>query len=260
MADEPETGSGKCTIPYFFYDVISFIIPGATLILGSFWIWLGKDWSAALFCYLRNGGKEEGSIAAISVIVGVLFILFLAVSSVCGFVLSTLSYQLVEKLLWRRLLPRMQERLPKLHTEYSLQALEGFMGGPENAKSLRESYRTKFGRDLTKEADIDHASNICTYFIWSRNTGLGTITARFDAEKIMAQSSVLVGALLLGELLFCCFHQGQIHDPEAHCFVWSATIFAFLIASLIAFDFHRKKRVYGRFQIFLALAFKEHER
>jgi hypothetical protein len=241
MGEGKEVGSGKGVIPYFFYDVISFIIPGSYLLFGGFSIWFGKQWSEALYNWMTTGGKQEGSIAAISVLAGVLFILFLGISSFVGFVLSTLSYQAVE-VVWRRISP------------YTLIGLRMFAGSDGQEEKLKRSFSAMFGCDL-EHCDLDKASNLCAYYIWDHSPVLGPLTTRFDAEKIMSQSSILVSFLLavvdLAHYL-CAASVCGAASPG----VFLVSLFGFLfcmIASLFAFKFHRKKRVYGRYQIFLAL-------
>lgn len=236
VGDESEVGSGKGIIPNFFYDVISFIIPGSCLLIGGFLIWFGQDWSKALFCWLTAGGRQEGSIAAISVLFGICFILFLGISSFLGFLLSTLSYQIVERP-FRKFSP------------CSMDKLREFAGSGDDEAKLKRSFAAKFGKDLEK-CNIDRASNICAYYIWKNSSVLGTLSGRFDAEKIMAQSSILVSFLLLA-VDICAAAFGRL--SHFTFFTWLVCLLLCLIASSFAFCFHRQKRVYGRFQIFLAL-------
>lgn len=246
MGGENENVSWKGVIPNFFYDVISFIIPGSYLLLGSFLIWFGKKWSEALYIWITTPDKPEGSIAATSVLVGVAFILFLAISSFVGFLLSALSYWLVEVRVWRRKEP------------YTMSGLGEYMGSEGQQEKLKESFKAMFGYDL-KDCNLDKASNLCAYYIWDQSPLLGTITGRFDAEKIMSQSSILVSFLLvLLDLFHYCYLAAVCGDASPGVLLASVVGLLFcLIASWLAFEFHRKKRVYGRYQMFLTLIAKQ---
>lgn len=234
MAEGSVHADGKSTIPYFFYDVISFIIPGALLLLGGLAIAFGRDWSCAFYSWLQSS-HEEGSITAIGVILGIAFLLFLAVSAAIGFLLSSLSYQIIDRP-WKWKWP------------HSLPGMSDFMGGGVDSNvRLNKAYLENFGEQLTERSDIDRASALCEYLIWHRNPTLGVITARFDAEKIMSQSLILVGVILLVETVF----QDWAATPKMLCI----SIFAAMTcASIFAFHYHRRKRVYARFLVFLAIS------
>ena len=239
MAEGSEHSSGKGVIPYFFYDVISFIIPGASLLIGGFLILFGKDWSEAVFNWFKSQTQHEESIAALSVLAGVAFLLFLGAASAIGFLLSSISYHLVDKLIWGKLLIWPKSKL-------SFRGLMEFGGSNQSNEKLVRVYQKNFGVKLNEVLEIDRASAVCEYYIWSHSQRLGVMASRFDAEKILCQSLALVSFLLLVE----------------SCIWWhsSLTILGFLaslLASSAAFDYHRKKRVYGRFQIFLALCSEE---
>jgi hypothetical protein len=85
MAEGSEHSGGKSLIPFFFFDVISFIVPGAILLIGGFGIWFGKEWSSVFYEWLHAPGREEGSIAAIGVILGVIFSFSLALRPLSDF-------------------------------------------------------------------------------------------------------------------------------------------------------------------------------
>ena len=247
MAEENEGVGGKGVIPHFFYDVISFIIPGSYLLFGGFLIWFGQQWSVALCHWMATGEKQEGSIAAISVLAGILFILFLGISSFIGFLLSALSYQTVERI-WGAINP------------YTMPGLKDYMGSEGQEEKLKERFKEMFGRDLENpNCNLDRASNLCAYYIWDHSPLLGTITCRFDAEKIMSQSSILVSFLLAGlDLVHYVYAVLVCGAPSPSAF--AAYLFGILlcmIGSSFAFTFYREKRVYGRYQIFIVLVAKQ---
>jgi hypothetical protein len=249
MPEENEGLSGKGVIPFFFYDVISFIIPGSYLLFGGFLIWFGQQWSESLYNYIALGGRQEGSIAALSVIAGVLFILFLGLSSFIGFLLSSLSYQTIEKL-WKLVRP------------YSMCRLKMFVGIGEGRGKLEEIFGEMFGQALSED-NLDRASNLCAYYIWDHSPVLGSVTGRFDAEKIMSQSSILVGILLAAlDLVHYVYALLVFSIADPSVFLSSLSgILVCTIACSFAFTFHREKRVYGRYQMFLLLVAKrEHSK
>lgn len=231
MSDGSEHSSGKGVIPYFFYDVISFIIPGASLIIGGFLIFIGKDWTGAVYSWLESPSQHQESIAALTVLFGIAFLLFLGVASAVGFFLSTLSYQVLDRLIWAKV------------AKLSFSGLMKFGGWDGSNVKLIGAYSNKFGLELREGVNMDRASAICAYYVWNRSQTLGVMTSRFDAEKILSQSLALVSFLLL-----------------TACWIWSYSLSAIIglsvcmAASLTAFHYHRKKRVYARFQIFLAVA------
>lgn len=243
VGEATDSTAGKEVIPSFFYDVISFIIPGSCFIASSIFVWHPKEMSELLYHSIAAVPSKEGSIFPESVIVGILFILFLGISSLVGFFLSSLSYQLVEKMIWKKRCP------------YTYGGLNEFMGTASKNKKLDANFNRKFGQHLA-EVNIDKASVLCTYYIWGKSLALGTITQRLDAEKILSQSSVFISLFLFAEQLI---HFVVIDNMKSTGQVW---IIFFLIvlcglASSFSFNFHRKKRIYGRIQIFHALVSQE---
>jgi hypothetical protein len=122
------------------------------------------------------------------------------------------------------------------------------MGSDDCIKRLVESFDSQFGMQLN-EGNLEPASFLCLYFIWRRDVNLGKMTTRIDAERLAAQSFVLVSFLLLIEDLIHAVIGGQLYYSE---FVWAACLLLCLLASASAFNYHRKKRLYARFQIYLA--------
>jgi len=246
---ESESVGGKGVIPHFFYDVISFIIPGSYLIFGIFLIWFGQEWSEALYGWTKTGGKEEGSIAATSVLVGIAFIIFLAISSFVGFLLSALSYKVIEIRIWGG------------KESYTMLGLETYMGIKGQGEKLKGNFNSKFELDL-EDCKLDQASNLCAYYIWDHSPLLGTMTGRFDAEKIMSQSSILV-SFLLAALDLIHYVYAATESGAASLAVFLVSYMCLLLCAIVAsfaFDFHREKRVYGRYQMFLMLVAKEEKR
>jgi hypothetical protein len=243
MAEGSDHVGGKGTIPFFFYDVISHIIPGTVLLIGGLSIWRAERFPPSLPAWLNNLATTEESIAAVSVICGVAFLLFLGFAATVGFLLAAVSHQAVEKI-WRR------------WTKYSLDGLARFMGDTIPNKALVGAYKDCFGIDLNQDSELEGASNLCVYYTWKKDATLGAMMARFDGEKLMSQSLILVGMILFVEAVGggCCDRSRYPYMSVCGLTLLVAAILLFGVASGFAFDYHRKKRVYSRFQIFLALS------
>lgn len=245
MEKDGGTGSPEGVIPYFFYDVISSIIPGAWLIIAGFWNWYGDSWSEWLFNLPEWIGGPKGhevSEAALSVMLGTLFILFLGASSVAGFLLAALSHQSIERF-WR------------LARKYSMDGLKSSIGIEGVTATLCRAFEKSFGVSLTENGDLEKLSFLCSYYVWAQSKSLGIMTARFDAQKLAAQSCMLLNLLLFAEVLLRIYSlSGASWKTES---LWSVFFLVCAISSGFSFDYHRRKRVYGRFQAFLALAKSE---
>jgi hypothetical protein len=233
--DEQVSPNFGSIIPNFFYDVISNIIPGGWLLIASIWTWNGQK------TFISSADPKQHALIDLARFQGVaaaeLFIAFLAACSLTGFLLAALSYWVIEKP-WQ-----------KCRSGYMLPDLGKFID-ERNLPALQKAYKREFGSELPINASLEWPSFVCSYFIWAQNVNLGIMTARFDAEKLAAQSSVLVSLTLLIEMLIrhSCLSQGSLD------YLWIGLLGCCLLASAASFDYHRKKRVFGRFQMFLALA------
>ena len=268
MESSVDAGSVRGVIPNFFYDIIANIIPGGWLIIGSVWIWNGQHLKAQLICLLTNAHVSDfsGTAAAITVSLG--FICILCAAALVGFLLSAVSYWIVERFLYlilRALFPvlfgsqsngpvktKARDVFTRNH-RYSVEELSGIIG-KSNMDLLKSRFKRAFGSEISSDNDIEWASFLCSYYIWQKSQNLGLITARFDAEKQATQSCILVSLILLIEhIVHNLLSPARSLGSVSEMWVWGAVLLAFSAASFASFSYHRKKRVYGRFQIFHAL-------
>jgi hypothetical protein len=233
--------TAKGIIPNFFYDVIAFIIPGGWLILGGLLMWYGQLWcewlvSPASSLWVTHPLDIPLAIAAL--IFAAFFFLFLGASSLVGFLISSLSHPLVETLLWR-------------NSKINLAGLKNFIGS-NSIEKLIQQFKLQFGFELTDD-NISKASFLCSYFIWRRDSNLGMMTARLDAEKLASQSSFFVSCVLLLEGLIRHSMGSSIFHFRLYDLSWITCLCACIGAGALAFNYHRKKRTYARFAIYLAV-------
>lgn len=236
MAESDSSNKTRAHIPFLFYDVIGRMMPGAYLMFGAALCWLPffrwQQLASFLECIQALGISGWPSAA----LVGAALLLFAFVSSFLGFLLGALSYAVVEEGLchWRPL---------------DSSGLVDFLG-IENEAALNARFKTQFGSEpVQKKGSLNRSSFLCAYYIWRTNTALGEMQGRYDSDLLAARSFVLVsGALFVTvfiEMLFSCF--------STYFLVWLGVLAIFLWASWLAFTYHRKTRVYGRFGMFLAI-------
>ena len=230
---EPAVGSTfRAYIPFFFYDVIGRMMPGAYLILGAMLCF--PKFVQGIVSFFKDPHTQTMSGGLAAVLISTALLLFGFISSFFGFLLAALSHEVVEKGIWRWW-PLNESDLIK------------FLG-IENASSLRERFKTQFGSELKKDS-LNRSSFLCAYHIWQSATALGEMQGRYDSDLLASQSFVLVSMALIMVLLI-----------EAHSLGFSTYLVVLLIvlaligvASGLSFNYHRKKRVYGRFGLFLAI-------
>jgi hypothetical protein len=233
--DSHSDSQHKVHIPFLYYDVIGRMIPGAYLIIGELACFLPfYNWSK-LVLFLDRTRALGMSTGLATVVIGTALLFFGLVTVFLGFVLSALSFVLVERVFRRR--------SPLNHS-----GLVKFLG-IENANSLDVRFRDQFGTEPTKES-LTGASFLCAYYIWKTNTNLGYMQGRQDSDLIAAQSFVLVSVALIVTVL--C--EMIFWDRTTYLGVLLAVLVVIALGSMLAFNYHRKKRVYGRFQLFLALS------
>lgn len=234
MAESYPESNSKPHIPYLFYDVIGRMMPGAYLITGAILCWLPFFHWEKVASFLKDIGAMgmSGGLAAALVATGLLFLAF--VSSFLGFLLGSLSNVIVEQGLWH-------------WAPLSRSGLVEFLG-IESVRSLNERFKIQFGSDPSQDS-LNRSSFLCAYYIWRSDFNLGEMQGRLDAELLAAQSSVLVSGALLAIVLLEVFFWGL----STYFSVWLAVLIVISLASGMAFKYHRKKRVYSRFALFLAV-------
>jgi hypothetical protein len=229
-------------IPFLFYDVIGRTFPGGFFLLGSVLsLWRLRPIRDAFACLLTGARVSELSAGAATVVIGTSLLVFAIISTFLGFfVLSPLSNLLVEKL-WNLCRP------------LTLKGMSEFLG-TDNLKFLQTQFKIQFGSEPSDES-LNRSSFLCAYFIWKVNPGLGVMEGRYDADLLAAQSTVLASLVLfVGTLIERCRL-----GPDPFLKLWLVVLGAILVGSFLAFEYHRKKRVYGRFGMFLALSNSPHE-
>lgn len=232
---EPEANSKiKTDIPFLFYDVIGRMMPGAYLIFGiavcSFPFFTRQQF----ICLGRRVQAHTPESAIAVSIIGICIVFFFCASAFCGFLLASLSYLLVEKP-WNRCSP------------LNYKGMKEFMG-EETAASINSRFDGRFGVKLEKLDSLNRPSFICAYDIWRTDINLGQMQGRHDADLLAAQSFVLVTMVLVIITGYeaCVYLQPFLYS-------WLAILIILGLGSVLSFNYHRKKRVYGRFEMFLAL-------
>lgn len=234
MAETDSASAMKHRIPFFFYDVIGRMMPGAYLILGAVLCWLPFIHWRRLVSFLNETRAlgMSGGLATVVISTGVLF--FALVSLFIGFLLAALSHTVVERWLWYR-------------SRLNRSGLAEFLG-IDNVDSLNARFMSRFG-SMPTERSLNRSSFLCAYYIWRTDTTLGEMQGRFDSDLLASQSFVLVSGALTVAVLIESFACGF----GIYFRTLFAILSAILLASCLAFNYHRKKRVYGRFGLFLAI-------
>lgn len=236
MADL-ESGKFTVGIPYFFYDFIGRILPGAFLCLGTILTWYGTRCLYDLKDDIQRLPKVETGAAAFVLALGLL--IFINVAALLGSMLASLAHHLVGK--------------RKFWQHLTLVGLWTWLGVPHGAsKCLQDKFRIQFGFELT-ESTFKSASNLCAYHLIGISPTLGTMSARHDAELLGAQSMVLAIAWM--ELLhmarwICCWRELKPH--WLHGLIWFLILSVSLVGFAWTFEHHREKKLYGRFALYLA--------
>jgi hypothetical protein len=233
MGESDSESKTKFHIPFFFYDVIGRMMPGAYLIFGTVLCLLPFFNRCQFFSFVQASRALDvsGGLAAVVIGTGLLFFGF--ASSFLGFVLAAISHTVVEQFLWRW--------APLDHS-----GLIEFLG-IKNEDPLWERFRNQFGAEPTEK--LNRSSFLCSYYTWRTSTTLGEMQGRHDSDLLAAQSFVLISLALTVAVLL----EIQWIGASTYLGVWLGTLAVILLGSALAFNYHRKKRVYDRFGLFLAL-------
>jgi hypothetical protein len=111
-----------------------------------------------------------------------------------------------------------------------------------------KQFLIQFGSELT-DGSLNESSFLCAYYGWKINPNLGAMQGRWDSDLLVAHSFVLVSVALLAMGVV----EGCIASFDLFLKVWLIVLVVILCGSFLAFKYHRKKRVYGRFGLFLTL-------
>ncbi len=228
-------------IPYLFYDIIARIAPGAFLVVGV--VLSLKDGALALkaWSFFESSKACELSVGLVTLVVGAGVLIAAGVFSFLGFLLASLSNVVVEQGMWH-------------WWPLSIAGLARFIGA-ESIASLVGQFRTEFGCDFDDKS-LNRASFLCSYYIWKMDPNLGAMTGRLDAELLASQSMVLVSLVLA----VVAAVKGVIIGFTPYLEIWLAVLILILISASLTFEYHRKKRVYGRYAMFLALSYHPKEK
>jgi hypothetical protein len=240
MPESEQQSAVVANIPFLFYDVIGRMFPGGFLIIGAF---LSSLRFLPFYCLdscLKATKVSETSVGFATLVIGLAVLIFAVTASFLGFILAALSHVLVERI-WRRCSP------------FNLDGLSKFLG-IENVGFLKTQFQLQFGSE-PKDGSLNESSFLCAYYGWKINPNLGTMQGRWDSDLLAAQSFVLVSVVLI----VMAFVEGFIAGFELFLIVWLIVLAIILCGSCLAFNYHRKKRVYGRFGLFLALSSHAHD-
>jgi hypothetical protein len=237
MSDEPVSTS-KITgvIPFFFYDAIGRIVPGAFLLIGVLLSARGGALLASWPTELQRAFPKDSTAGYAAAVV----LLFVGIAHFLGVLLGSLSDAIISRP-WRRLSP------------LNLRGLAEHIGTSDTSE-LNSRFRQHFGSGLD-DRRLNQASFLCLYYLWTADQNLGAMTTRIDAECLGAQSCVLVSAgLTLVAWLEVFREHFHMNTPD---WIWVASISLIAVGSVLSFDYLRKRRLYGRFALFLAVSKRE---
>lgn len=227
MAEDGSATKLGISIPYLFYDLIARSLPGALFILGLLFTFGSSLQTCGTLRWVRQIDFNEQSGALSVAILGLIVFAFLAISSFVGFLLLSISVFVIEKP-FGCFFPLNGTRLRTYL-------------GTGNISRLQREFRNDFGFELTEDShELARASFLCAYALWIRSPNLARMSGRFDSDLAAAQSTAFV-TLALMALSWISF--------DTRWFVMLAFVFA---ASLLTFEYLRKKRVFGRYALYLA--------
>lgn len=224
------TGVG---IPYFFYDIIGRILPGAFLIVGAIITFREHQLISWILDLAQNGIHIETGAATL--ILGLILTLFVGAAALTGSILASLAH-VIDGWLW------------KLGHKITFENLLLFLNAGD-VPSFREHFERHFGKiKPTDEAQFKGASILCSYYILGTSENLGVLAARHDAEALSSQSMVLASLILLiATLMRLC----RSHEP-LFLYWWLGVLTSVFIGASLTFNYHRKKKIYSRFGLYFA--------
>ncbi len=234
MPESEQESKLVANIPFLFYDVIGRMFPGGFLIVGAA---LSSLHLLPWYCvdsFLKLTEVSETSAGLATLVVGLVVLIFAVGSTFFGLILGPLSHLLVERT-WRRFSP------------LNLAGLSGFLG-IENTDFVKKQFLSQFGSE-PKDGSLNQSSFLCAYYGWRINPTLGAMQGRWDSDLLAVQSFVLVSTVLIA----MSAAEGIIVGFDLFLIVWLIVLGVIWSGSCLAFNYDRKKRVYGRFGLFLAL-------
>jgi len=221
-------------IPNFFFDAIGRIVPGTYLLAGM----LGVG-------YVSSIGSLLNQIRS-SVTAAILFsFCLISFGYLAGFLLGAVSYLLE----WA-----MQKR-----EMWNLAMLRKRFGhSTDKETQVERAFYERFGYKIMDkdENNIEECSWRCAFFVWAENPLLGSMAARWDAEALADRSVATASLIIALEILVlkyltiphCYFSFWYLHWYYSFWFLEACVI------AVIDYEYHRKQRIWGRFQLFGSLS------
>lgn len=236
-------------IPHFFYDVIGRIIPGAFVIVSLFAMFGLPSQLKFLKEQLEAPGKDAigyqifaGTACFIALIVGGYFV---------GFMLSAPAYLMSEKML-------VKEKGRLFFRPLTLAGLLSPNGtSVSEQERVTKAFKKCFGFDLdvTDAQAIQRQSGLCSYYVWSNDTNLGQMSARWDAEALACRNMFFAAVSLF------LIQIGQLIHWRAFCWRSLALLGALVLAGWFMYRYHRCRQISGRYLLFIStLAVQEASR
>lgn len=236
MGDDTSTPKVNTDIPFLFYDVIARVVPGVYLLASTVMIWGASVILYRIHQLLRAVILGTVSAGALASLIGIVILAFWGLASFIGFLLSSPSYLVVERFLFRGY-------------RLSLDGLKQFLGSGDQAV-LMDLFKKQFGFAIPSGGkELNRASFLCAYTVWRKAPGLGSMSGRFDTDLMACQSSFLVTILLSAELLMRELWLGL----TSYDWILWIVLGGLLLGCLSTFPYLREKRVYGRFALYLSL-------
>jgi hypothetical protein len=209
-------------IPFFFYDAIARMIPGAFLLAGILITLKGGLLSVCWPSVIQSVFPKDSG-AGYSTVV---FLGLLATVHFLGSTLGSLSHTLVERS-WSFFCPLTMKKL-------------GDYVGTNDTSELSSRFKRRFGGQL-RDDNLNELSFLCTYHVWAVDQNLGAMTGRIDAECLGAQSCVLVA--------ICLALSAWLKTGDR---IWAVSISLIALGMALGFHYLRKRRLFGRFAMFIA--------
>jgi hypothetical protein len=231
MEDMPSIKEMTGKIPLFFYDAIGRILPGAVFVVGTI-CYLNRNrltsWDMAVRTLQTLFPKESTAGYSLAAL-----LLFFGLSYFVGIILSSLSFDLVE---------RPFRRLAKLDIHAMVKEV-----GVDSPHRLQERFQHQFGHHIPM--DVNEASFLCSFYAWKTDANLGMMTARWDAEALCGRSLALVTLMFV---LMPAVTRVWVPWTKVE-WAWAGVWLVICISTCLSFNYLRKKRLSGRFGLLMAL-------
>jgi hypothetical protein len=230
MGDDTSTINIGGQIPFFFYDVIGRILPGAILLLGTI-LYFRSDFLTAWPEIIHTTFPPNSTAGYAAAIV----LLFFGISHFLGLLLGSLSHAIVGKS-WDSFAPlTLTEVIKQL----------AFVDTVE----LGKRFETLFGQKLPEDSEnLNRASFLCSFYVWGTDANLGILTARDDAEALSSRCLVLVSIVLFIMPIFKCLIRPAHAAPTP---IWFLCLAVISLGNGLYYTYLRKKRLVGRFALFM---------